>query len=279
MEILEQLDAFTGLSYLKPDLFDAVILDLPYPFDRRGGSTARCQDWFPAFNGWKGEDWEDAYDDPTLEDNDQDRFWAWFHAVMHEVVRTSIDGAYIVLFTTEDNMHKIKKEMSELPTDTEFDTEFLYDVEYRRAWIWDKVNFGMGYYGRLQHEFMMIFTLGKPNTYVQSHGTVFKQKKVNSDFPTEKPVQLFKELLPLLVDEEKDPKDINICDATCGSGPVLKAAKELGYGYCGFDIWDKAIEETKEKLRQTSLAGSNVSMPNVSIPEETEQKTLSITER
>jgi len=271
MEILEQMDGPYGLFYLKPDIFDAAVLDLPYPFDRTGGTTARCQNWFPAFNGWKGENWEDAYDDPTLEENDQEAFWRWFHVLMHEVIRTCRDGSYIILFTTEENMERIKKEIKRTPSDT----HHLYETEYRRAWVWDKKNFGMGYYGRVQHEFMMVFTLGTPNTYVQSHGTIFRHKKVNSDFPTEKPVSLFKEMLPLIIDDDKDPDEVRICDATCGSGPVLKAAKDLGYGYCGFDIWDEAIEKTKEKLRQKTISGEDLSFDHEkSIPEQTQQDTL-----
>ncbi len=242
MEILERMDGFHGLFRLRPDLFDVFLLDLPYPFDRRGGTTARCQDWFPAFNGWEGEDWEDAYDDPTLEENEQDRFWAWFHALMHEVVRTSKEGSYLLIFTTEENISRLKEEMGS------FD-----DVVYRRAWIWDKERMGMGYYGRVQHEFILVYTMGKPKQYVQGHGTIFNSRRKDSDFPTEKPVGLFKEILELVTEEES-----RVCDPTCGSGPVLKAAKDLERGYCGFDIWEKAIEETRKKLDQSTL-GSFIS--------------------
>lgn len=230
MNFVQQIDAIKGVSKLQDECVDFIPLDPPYPYpDRKGGPTARCQNWFPAFDGTKHNGWKGAYTDPTTED--EPRFFAWFQKLLDQCTAKLRTGRYMIIFATEDFSGKVKQ-MIRPP------------LVYRKEWIWDKKHFAAGYYGRSQHEYLLVITKGKkPYKYIQDKGTILTHKRVVNGYPTEKPLPLYYDLMARCM-----VKEGVVLDPCCGSGNSLVAAQNLGHKYIGYDIWDHAVKLTTSKL-------------------------------
>lgn len=124
----------------------------------------------------------------------------------------------------------------------------LYSEEagfnYCKPLVWDKVNIGMGYHFRNQHEFIVMFDKGKNRKPKNmSLSDIIKIPMIRGGYPTEKP-----EALPKLFIEQFTNHFELILDPFCGSGSTLSAAKKNSRGYIGFDINDNAIDYSNKRL-------------------------------
>lgn len=224
-----QCDAIQGVAQLADESVDFIPLDPPYPYDRRGGTTARCQNWFPAFDGSHHNGWKASYTDPAVVE--EPRFMKWFEKLLYLCADKLKPGHYMCIFATEHFADLIKPIIAP-------------PLVYRKEWVWNKQDFAAGYYGRQQHEYILLLTKGKkPYKYINDVGTVLEAKRVKNGYPTEKPLGLYQQL----IERTMEGRGL-LLDPTCGSGNSLVAALQNGHYFIGYDIWKKAINLTLRNL-------------------------------
>ena len=225
-----QCDAIDGVGQLPDDSVDYIALDPPYPFhERKGGPTARCQNWFPSFDGSNHSGWKRAHTDPTTEQ--EPRFMRWFEDLLYLCADKLKDGHYMTIFATEYFADKVKPLIGP-------------PLVYRKEWIWDKMDFATGYYGRQQHEYILCITKGKkPFKFIQDVGTILEAKRVKNGYPTEKPVGLYDQLIQRTMEGRG-----LVLDPCCGSGNSLVSAVQNGHYFIGYDIWKKAVNISLKNL-------------------------------
>lgn len=106
------------------------------------------------------------------------------------------------------------------------------DLRHLGLLVWDKTYFGMGSYFRNQHELILHFSKGKglpPQR--RNAGNVLPYKPVrNGKHPTEKPVDLMKDLISVVC-----PPEGVVLDPFAGSGATGVAAAELGLSFIGIE--------------------------------------------
>lgn len=119
--------------------------------------------------------------------------------------------------------------------------------------IWDKLNPGLGWRYRRQHEMVMV-----------AHREGGKLKWINNDLavsniqraspprerlhPNEKPI----ELVTRFVSWHSQPGD-TVLDPFMGSGTTLRAAKDLGISSIGIEMEEKYCEAAAKRLSQECL--------------------------
>lgn len=116
--------------------------------------------------------------------------------------------------------------------------------------VWDKEHFGMGAYWRNQHENIIFASNGMPEGMVdRGMGSVLRCKTVSSSarvHPTEKPSGLMRQII------QAAPGG-TILDPFMGSGPTLRAAKDLGRKSIGIEIDERNCEIAVRRLQQSVL--------------------------
>lgn len=116
--------------------------------------------------------------------------------------------------------------------------------------VWNKVNIGMGYHFRCQHEFFVMLDKGK-NRKLNSLSTpdIWTVPMIRGGYPTEKPVLL----MEIPIRHSTQPGEL-ILDPFAGGGSVLLAAKRLGRRAIGIDISEEACELAAKRLSEKELA-------------------------
>lgn len=119
----------------------------------------------------------------------------------------------------------------------------LAGFKFWKSWIWDKVHQGMGYHGRCRYEFVLMFEkVEKKNKHRKLNDLsvpdilTFPRLKGPEYYPTEKPVELFEQLVSIA----SNPKDM-VIDMFAGSGNLAKACINLGRQFRIGDINTKEI--------------------------------------
>ncbi|MDA8123439.1 MAG: DNA methyltransferase [Deltaproteobacteria bacterium] len=125
-------------------------------------------------------------------------------------------------------------------------------LDFFHSVIWDKVNPGLGWRYRRQHEMVMVAhrTGGKllwGDDGVAIPNVIRLSPPRFRSHPNEKPVSLVTQF----IEAHTLPGQI-ILDPFCGSGTTLVAAKMLGRRYIGIDIEKKYCDITEERLRNTT---------------------------
>jgi site-specific DNA-methyltransferase (adenine-specific) len=112
--------------------------------------------------------------------------------------------------------------------------------------VWDKKQFGMGSNYRNQHELIIYAEKGKLRFKKKTVANVLSHKRPGSVFhPTEKPVDLLKELIRATTGNGS-----LILDPFAGSGSTLLAAKEMGRHAVGIEINERFCEIAANRMRQ-----------------------------
>lgn len=123
---------------------------------------------------------------------------------------------------------------------------------------WDKVKIGMGYHYRARTEFILFFEKGKrklhdlgmPDMFdwrEDPEGFALECARVNSGYPTEKPVMPSTKLIM----QSSEPNDI-IVDPFMGSASVGEAALKLGRRFIGCDVTPFAMQTAVERLTRVA---------------------------
>ena len=119
------------------------------------------------------------------------------------------------------------------------------DLVYRGVLVWDKTYFGMGSHFRNQHEFILHFSKDKPRKPMRRDvPNVLQCKPIRGgDHPTEKPVDLLRRLMEVVI----APGD-TVLDCFNGSGATGVAAVQFGANYLGIEREPKYVTMSERRL-------------------------------
>jgi len=125
-------------------------------------------------------------------------------------------------------------------------------LDFFHSVIWDKVNPGLGWRYRRQHEMVMVAhrTGGKllwGDDNIAIPNVIRMSPPRNRQHPNEKPISLVTQF----IEAHTVPGQI-ILDPFCGSGTTLVAAKMLGRRFIGIDIEKKYCDIAEERLQNTT---------------------------
>ena len=114
--------------------------------------------------------------------------------------------------------------------------------------IWDKINPGLGWRYRRQHEMVMVAHRSKgkllwADDNIAAPNIMRYSKPRGGDHPNEKPVELVAKFLSL----HAKPGMI-VLDPFCGSGTTLLAAERLGLKWIGIELDPKYCQLAKERV-------------------------------
>lgn len=222
---VHEVPALDLLDLLEPESVDLFLTDPPYDTQesqRNRGTNARLVEFF------------------TIIPPDD---WFWVFAKMTHALKPS---GRILMTTDEKAMDQIKKHLHVGPQEKRNFRKTQLRLVYWDALVWNKVNRGMGYHGAKQHEFVMIFEkYPATHSYDRKIRSVLEHKSVRTKdkYPTEKPLDLAKELVQFASNEG----DL-VVDPFCGSGVFGEAAKAMGRDFVGGDISKKAVELARRRL-------------------------------
>ena len=223
---LEHGDAFDALAALSDGHGHAAVVDYPWTFAEEHG-TERF--------GNQGET-DHEFDAFGTEDHGR------LSALLDELARTLASGSWTFIFADDDVYPEFRRMVDGSP------------LTRRRTLVWDRQTIGMGAYFRSRHTFIIPATVGDTDRKVRDRPSVIEAVRQDgvlreNDYPTAKPVELYRKLLapPVLDDGE------TLLEPFCGSGPGAAVAAERDIGYWGCDVSDEAIERTQERLNQTSM--------------------------
>jgi site-specific DNA-methyltransferase (adenine-specific) len=111
--------------------------------------------------------------------------------------------------------------------------------------VWDKINIGMGHYFRRRHEFVLFATKGQRKLNARNIPDVWRVKRiVRSNYPTQKPVEVFDYML-----SGSTEKNFTVCDPFIGSGSSAIAAIKAGCSFIGADVSKKACELSADRIK------------------------------
>lgn len=219
-----QGDAFDALASLEEDSGHAAIVDYPWKFEAQNGT------------GRFGNDGDRSFDAYGTEDHDR------LADVLEELADSLVDGAWLFVFADDETSPEFRRIVEGSP------------FTYRRTLAWDREKFGMGTYHRVQHYPIISATNGETERYVRDRGTVFRALKHDgtpstNDYPTAKPVKLYRQMLRSPVLEEGE----RLIEPFCGSGPGAAVAAERGLAYWGVDANPDAVDQARERLEQQRI--------------------------
>jgi site-specific DNA-methyltransferase (adenine-specific) len=151
-------------------------------------------------------------------------------------------------------VHRVLKKNSHFymmcDQETMFVTKPLGEEAGFKFWkgiVWNKKKIGMGYHYRAQHEMILFFEKGKRKLNNLGIGDVLSVDRIRTDYPTEKPVELYK----ILIEQSSDEGDV-VCDPFCGSGSGAEAAVKLKRYFWGNDKSDSAVRRTKKRIHSAT---------------------------
>jgi len=228
-------DAFGKLVELPEDHAHAAVVDYPWEFEVQNGAGRFEYRRLPGQGDGEG-DRDIAREDAMFKMADDEAVTT----VLDELSSVLVDGAWII-FMADDRFQEVVRDA-------------MRDVDgiiLRRNWAWTPESMGMGYYGRIDHYPMPVATVGETDRYVSDRSTLFPVPGGRqTDYPTGKPVELYRELLapPVIRDGER------LLEPFCGSGPGAAVAAERGLSYWGCDVDIDAVEVARTHLEQDRLA-------------------------
>lgn len=210
---LQNLDAIDYLSKFPDESVDLMITDYAYESlekHRKIGTTTRLKkEWFEIFPNWR------------------------VPALMKEIFRAMKNNTHLYMMMDQETMFFLK------PIGERVGFKFWKPI------VWDKVNMGMGYHWRAQTEFILFFEKGKRKLNSNSMSDIINQKKIYNGYPTEKPRQIFDDLIY----NSSKPGDW-VCDPFMGSCPVGESALNFGRNFVGNDLSEKAVKIARERLEK-----------------------------
>lgn len=126
-------------------------------------------------------------------------------------------------------------------------------LDFFHSVIWDKVNPGLGWRYRRQHEMVMVaYRKGGKLSWNEDEparaNIISESKPRNSEHPNEKPLDLVKGF----IQRHTLPGQI-VIDPFMGSGTTLRAAKDLGRISIGIEMDEKYCALAVQRLKQEVL--------------------------
>jgi site-specific DNA-methyltransferase (adenine-specific) len=218
---IEKEDAVVFLKNLKIGSIDLMIIDPAWEAmekHRSRGTTTRLKksksssnEWFPIFDNGR------------------------LRQLFYYAYRAMNKNSHLYIFADDESMFLSK------PIVESSGFKFWKNI------VWDYENMGMGYHWRSRHQNILFFEKGKKT--LNDFGKrvdVIRCKSVSrkkNAYPTEKPTDVYKEL----IDASSNENDI-VCDTFLGSGVCAEAAISMGRRFIGCDISSFSIDLTKKRI-------------------------------
>ena len=122
-------------------------------------------------------------------------------------------------------------------------------LRHQNLLVWDKGSIGLGNGFRPRHELVLHFTKGgrAPLFYSRSTANLITCKRISSRkrrHPTEKPVELLRELIEVV-----SPEGGTILDPFAGSGASGEAALQAGRQWIGIELSPGFAQGARNRLR------------------------------
>ena len=185
-------DAWATLPTFPDNHFDAVITDPPYSALDRQMQTGTARER----NRRGGWDFE-------TKDLDEE--------ILRELHRVLKPGGHMFVFmpAAGRSMYGDIADYNERQRQLTMEVGFTYN----RTWIWDKVQIGMGYYGRARHELIFFYSKGKPYNmggfsrkpnpqhYIHDILTAPRPSNARKRHQTEKPIEILADMLQFSTEE------------------------------------------------------------------------------
>ena len=228
-----QTDAFGGLSTLPENHGHAAVVDYPWRFEIQT-SAGKSEPRRLAGQGDGVADREIDHADAMFSMEADDRF----NELVSLLEDVLVKGAWLICLADD--------RFQEVVRDAIRDSAFTL----RRNWAWTPESMGMGTYGRVDHYPIPVATLGDTDRYVTDRPTLFRVPGGRqTDYPTGKPVSLYRQILrpPVIENDER------LIEPFCGSGPGAAVASERGLKYWGADKNPDAVEQARTRLHSPRL--------------------------
>lgn len=226
------IDCLIGLKDIPDNFIDVIITDTPYGINFLSNMDTQKR-------------FEKIINDDNLD---------FFEPFIKEAWRILKDNSCIFLFCRFDNYPFF------------FDVVTKYGFNVKNCLIWEK-NKALGGLGDMEgsflnnYEFILFATKGRRILFPDRLGRQFGlikdvslNKPLDLIYPTQKPIPLLRKLI-----EVSTKKGDIVLDSFCGSGSTLVAAKQTNRQFIGFDINQKAVDISNDRLKQTTLHVSNLS--------------------
>ena len=149
-------------------------------------------------------------------------FQEWLNLVISEMDRVLKENSFVFMFCG-------------WPTIYQFQPVLEKYWKVKALNIWEKNNFGIGYYIRPQHEPFFMCLKGKPPTPEKAHSDIWKYKKVHKPKHTcQKPIALLSDIITIYGNAEKDT--ITVLDPFMGSGSTAVASLKTDNKFIGYEL-------------------------------------------
>ena len=216
---LQEGDAFEVLESLPEDYAQAAMVDYPWQFDTSNNTN--------------------RFGQGDASDGDSQIYYMEAHERLPELCeqlsRVLEQGSWCFFFADDSVYPELREAVEECP-----------ELERRQTVYWDTVHFGMGYYHRVQVYPIVAATVGKTKRYVQGRGTIYRvaQKGSTTEYHTEKPAELYQEILsePVLESGER------LLEPFSGTAPGARAALELEADSLSVERSEEALRIARERL-------------------------------
>lgn len=216
---IAQADAVAWLASLPPESAHLVVTDPAYESlekHRAKGTTTRLKHSDASSN-----DWFDIFPNSRFPD------------LFRELHRVLVHNSHLYVMCDQETMFVAK------PLAEEAGFRFWKPI------VWDKQAMGMGYHYRARYEFILFFEKGYRKLADLGVPDVLSFKRVKGKYPTQKPV----ELCEVFITQSSSPGEV-VIDPFMGSGSTGVAALRSERCFAGCDSSEKALETTKERLKE-----------------------------
>jgi len=219
------IDCREGMKELPDGCVDLVLTDPPFNSEKKMGSSFRPG----SKNKINPLEW-------FIYDNMSGRAYSnWFSIRLKELYRITKSGCHIYIFS---NWRSLRNIMDLL----EMNFFSINDLI-----VWDKNQFGIGFYYRPQIEFIIFASKNKPRKLNnQNTSNIFRIKRVsNKDMNTlvQKPVELIEKIINITSSQ----LDL-ILDPFMGSGTTAIAAIRTGRNFIGMEISQAYVEIANKRI-------------------------------
>lgn len=227
--MIYNMDSIAGAKQFLPDeSVDVIVTDPPYNLGFSGTTQTKTRK--PRFRTIRNDD---------LSLQEYQRFTFQWLRQAHRVLKT---GRHIYVFIDWRMYPYMAIWMRKV------------GFTIKNCLVWDKVNMGVGWQYRYQHEFIIFAAKGKEKARrIRSRKStdIVRVPRISGNktiHPTEKPVELMEAFI-----QNSTEKGELVADFFLGSGPVFEAAQKLGRACVGFEI-------DEEHFHTASLRGNKENM-------------------
>ena len=196
-----------GMKRLPDNSVDLILTDPPYNI---------------AFKAQRKEVNNKARDGILNDNMSNKEFKEWLSLICKELDRVLKDNSYIFMFCGWSTICQFQPVL-----------EKYWRVKALN--IWEKNNFGIGYYIRPQYEPFFMCLKGKPPKPEKAHSDIWKYEKVyQPEHTCQKPVTLLSDIISIYGNTEQII--ITVLDPFMGSGSTAVASLKLRNNFIGFEI-------------------------------------------